>query len=160
MAEFILFGISVALSFAAWAAVSYRYIWPHVRINPLADATRPLLYFQLFRFVGASFLIPGVAGVGLPHAFAAPGAYGDLTAVALAWIALLLLRTSMAPAALWVFNLWGAIDLLFAFYQGIFDPAFHPSALGATFYIPTVFVPFLMCTHVMMFSLLLKSRRS
>lgn len=159
MADFILFGISVALSFAAWGAVCYRYIWPLIRIKALADAARPLLYFHLFRFVGASFLIAGVAGEGLPRAFAAPGAYGDLTAVALAWIALVLLRTGAAPASLWAFNLWGSVDLLFAFYQGIFDPAFHPSSLGATFYIPTVFVPFLMCTHVMMFALLLKSRR-
>ncbi|KAA0069976.1 hypothetical protein [Tardiphaga sp. P9-11] len=160
MAEFILFGLSVTLSLAAWGAVCRRYIWPRIRGEGLSDACSPLLYFHLFRFVGASFLIPGVAGPGLPHAFAAPGAYGDLIAVALAWIALALLRTNVSVAALWIFNVWGAIDLLYAFYGGIFDPAFHPAALGATFYIPTVGVPFLMCTHVMMFMLLVKAIRN
>jgi len=94
----------------------------------------------------------------LPRAFAAPGAFGDLFAVVLAWVALILLRRPAGYAALWLFNLWGAGDLLFAFYQGLFDEDFHPSALGATFYIPTVYVPLLLCVHFMLFALLLRAR--
>jgi len=94
----------------------------------------------------------------LPRAFAAPGAFGDLFAVVLAWVALILLRRPAGYAALWLFNLWGAGDLLFAFYQGLFDADFHPSALGATFYIPTVYVPLLLCVHFMLFALLLRAR--
>jgi hypothetical protein len=158
MNDFMLFGISVALSFLAWGAVCYSYIWPRLKAYPIAEAATPLLYLNLFRFVGASFLIPGVAGSTLPRAFAAPGAYGDLIAVALAWVSLILLRGRAGTAALWAFNIWGAGDLLLAFYQGIFDPTFHPSSLGATFYIPTVYVPLLMLTHVMMFLMLLRRR--
>ena len=88
----------------------------------------------------------------------APGAFGDLFAVVLAWVALILLRRPAGYAALWLFNLWGAGDLLFAFYQGLFDADFHPSALGATFYIPTVYVPLLLCVHFMLFALLLRAR--
>ncbi len=62
MNELMLFGISVALSFLAWGTVCYSYIWPRLRVLPLAEAARPLLVLHLFRFVGASFLIPGVAG--------------------------------------------------------------------------------------------------
>ena len=159
MNDLILFGLSVVLSFLAWGAVCRRYVWPRIRTETLADAVRPLLHFHLFRFVGASFLISGVAGAGLPQAFATPAALGDLAAVALAWSALLSLRTAAAPAMLWLFNLWGTADLLFAFYHGVFDPDFHPASLGAAFYIPTVLVPLLLCTHVMIFALLLRSAK-
>jgi hypothetical protein len=156
MNEFVLFGISVALSFLAWGAVCYTYIWPRLNAYPISEAARPLLYLNLFRFAGASFLIPGVTGSGLPRDFAAPGAYGDLIAVILAWAALALRRGVAGNAALWVFNLWGTGDLLFAFYMGLFDPDFHPADLGATFYIPTVYVPLLLCAHFMIFVLLLR----
>ena len=158
MNDLMLFGISVGLSFLAWGAVSYHYIWPRVNAYPISEAVRPLLYLNLFRFAGASFLIPGVTGAGLPREFAAPGAYGDLIAVALAWAALVLRRGSAGIAALWAFNLWGTGDLLFAFYKGLFDPDFHPGDLGATFYIPTVYVPLLLCAHFMIFVLLLRPR--
>jgi hypothetical protein len=158
MAELMIFGISVALSFAAWGAVCYRYIWPFIRSRSLPDAAAPLLYINVFRFVGASFLVPGVAG-SLPRSFAVAGAFGDLFAVILAWVALMLLRKRAGYAALWIFNLWGAADLLLAFYQGLFDANFFPSALGATFYIPTVYVPLLLCVHLMLFVLLLRASR-
>jgi hypothetical protein len=64
--------------------VCYSYMWPRVKVYPISEAARPLLYLNLFRFAGASFLIPGVPGPGLQREFAAPGAYGDLIAVALA----------------------------------------------------------------------------
>jgi hypothetical protein len=156
MEEFVIFGLSVALSLAAWGIVCATYVWPWVRGRPFAEAVRPLLVLHLFRFVGASFLIPGVAGSTLSRDFALPGAYGDVLAVLLAWVALALLRHAAGTVALWVFNVWGSLDLLFAFYKGAFGPGFHPSDLGATFYIPTLYVPLLLCVHVMIFVLLLK----
>ena len=122
----------------------------------MAEAARPILILHLFRFVGLSFLIPGVAGSGLSRAFAEPGAYGDLLTVLLAWVALGVRRHSAGVAALWAFNVWGTLDLLFAFYKGAFGPGFQPASFGATFYIPTVYVPLLLCTHVMLFALLLR----
>jgi hypothetical protein len=156
MNEFTIFGLSVALSFLAWTFVCYNYVWARLQTLAPSEAVRPLLVLHLFRFVGASFLVSGVTGSNLPRAFAAPGAYGDLIAVCLAWAAIALGRGPLALTALWIFNLWGTGDLLLAFYQGLFDPDFHPSSLGATFYIPTVYVPLLMCTHVMIFVILLR----
>lgn len=158
MDGFQLFGLSVALSFAGWAFVSVNYIWPRVRTRSVTQAAPLLLTFHLFRFVGASFLIPGVAGASLSADFAKPGAYGDLIAVGLAWVALFLLKRPAGIAALWVFNIWGFCDLLFAFYKGAFGPGFEPGFLGATFYVPTLYVPLLICTHIMMFNMLLGSR--
>jgi hypothetical protein len=155
MNGFLLFGLSIALSFGGWAFVCINYIWPKIWFMTISQAARPLLAFHLFRFVGASFLIPGVAGASLSKDFAKPAAYGDLIAVGLAWVALALLNQKSGVLALWVFNIWGLGDLLFAFYNGIFGVGFEPGFLGATFYIPTVFVPPLICTHVMIFKLLL-----
>lgn len=151
-----LFGLSVVLGLMAWAAVCVTYVWPWVGRKPLAEAARPLIMLHLFRFVGASFLISGVAGPTLSSDFAAPSAYGDLFAVVLAWVALATLRRSGGVVALWVFNVWGTLDLLFAFYKGTVGGDFQPSDFGATFYIPTLYVPLLLCSHFMLLVLLLR----
>jgi hypothetical protein len=157
MTSLLLFGISVALSFVAWAAVCRSFLWPHIRSLPLHEAVRPILLLHVFRFVGAAFLIPGVVGPALSLAFAAPAAYGDLVAVGLAWLALMLGRRPIARLALWLFNVWGTLDLLFAFYQGLVGVGIQPSSLGAAYFIPTVLVPLLLCTHVIVFVLLLRA---
>jgi hypothetical protein len=154
MFVFFLFGLSVALSFAAWAFVCVIYIWPYLISKRPSEAVRFLICFHLFRFVGASFLIPGVAGSALPSEFAAPGAYGDLTATGLAWIAVALQNRTGGVTAVWIFNVWGTADLLFAFYRGLTVAGFEPGFLASTYFIPTVFVPFLICSHVMIFMLL------
>lgn len=51
----------------------------------------------------------------------------------------------------WVFNIVGTVDLLYALS--------HPDAvpsLGAAWYIPTFFVPLLLITHFMIFARLLR----
>ncbi len=113
-----LFGISVVFSFAAWGVVTARYVWPKLRILPQQDALRPLLTLHAFRFIGLAFLVPGVVAPELPAAFARPAAYGDVIANILALLALAVLRTSWGTAAVWLFNLCGTADLLYAFYQG------------------------------------------
>ena len=87
--------------------------------------------------------MPGVVAPTLPSAFAIPAAYGDLTACLLAIIAVWALsaRAPWAIAAVWLFNLEGTIDLLFAFYQGLIAIGLPPGSLGAAFYIPTLIVP-------------------
>jgi hypothetical protein len=159
MNPLLLFGVSVTLSFLAWGAVCRCFIWPRIRSLPLHEAVRPILLLHLFRFVGAAFLIPGVVRPDLPLDFAAPAAYGDLAAVGLAWLALALGRYHGLRLPLWVFNVWGTLDLLFAFYQGLFGVGIQPASLGAAYFIPTVLVPLLLCTHAMVFVLLLKSAK-
>lgn len=156
--EFLLFGLSVALSFGAWGYISFNYALPCLNRRSFSSAARAILIVNTFRFVGASFLFPGVAGLTLPSSFSVPGGFGDLLAVVLAWVSLFLLNRPAGIVALWVFNVWGTVDLVFAFYQGIFGANFRPSALGATFYIPTVYVPMLFCAHAMLFIFLLRPK--
>ena len=94
----------------------------------------------------------------LPSAFAAPAAYGDLFAAILAVLAIWSLSARAWFAT--VFNVWGAADLLVAFYQGLLGVRIDPASLGAGYFIPTVVVPPLLVTHGLMFWLLLRKPSS
>jgi hypothetical protein len=115
-----LFGLSVLLSFVAFGIIAKLYIVPKLRAKHRQDAVLPLVVLHTFRFVGLSFLVPGVVSPSLSPAFAAPAAYGDLIATILAITATfaLLARARWAVAVVWLFNTWGTGDLLYAFYAG------------------------------------------
>src|SRR5215475_3094097 len=113
-----LFGISIAFSFIAWGIVTARYFWPELRGWSRIDALRPLLMLHSFRFIGLAFLVPGVVAPELSGAFARPAAYGDLIAAVLALLALMTLRSRLGILFVWIFNVWGTADLLYAFYAG------------------------------------------
>ena len=150
------FGTSVALSFVAWGIIAAQYLWPVLRSQPRARALRPLLLLHSFRFIGLAFLVPGVVSPDLPAAYARPAAYGDLIAAVLALLALAALPSRLGIVLVWAFNLWGTVDLLHAFYQGIFGVGLKPGQLGAAYFIPTVVVPLLLITHGLVFRLLLR----
>src|SRR5438128_656347 len=94
-------------------------ICPRARTMERDDALVALVVPHTFRFIGLSFLVPGVVSASLPSAFAAPAAYGDLVAAILAFVATISLskRVSYATMLVWLFNVWGTADFLFAFYQ-------------------------------------------
>jgi hypothetical protein len=157
-----LFGISILMSFLSFSIITRFYIWPRIRSMKPRDALIPLVVIHTTRFLGLSFLVPGVASESLPSGFAAPAAYGDLIAAVLAVIAIWAL-TARIPWALpfvWIFNVWGAADLLNAFYQGEIHYHINAGLLGAAYFIPSVIVPPLLVTHGLIFWLLLHSRRS
>jgi len=156
-----LFGLSILMNFVASGIVTRLYIWPWLRVMTREEALLPLMVPHMFRFLGLSFLVPGVVSASLSPDFARPAAYGDLVAALLAVVAVLALsaRASWALAIVWVFNLWGTIDLLYAIYQGEIGVRIGPGSLGAAFFIPTVLVPPLLVTHALIFRLLLRRRQ-
>jgi len=153
-----LFGISAVMSLVSASVVAALYVWPWVgaldRKRALIVLVMPHLFF---RFIGLSFLIPGVVSPSLPPAFAVPAAYGDFVAGIMAIIAVVGLATnvSWAVPVVWLFNIWGAADLLFALFQGV-HLQIDPGALGATFFIPTAIVPPLLVTHALIFGVLVR----
>lgn len=156
-----LFGLSVLMSFVAFGLVTKLYIWPRLRTLERDDALVPLVVPHTFRFIGLSFLVPGVVSPSLPSAYAAPAAYGDLVAAILAVAATVALsrRASSATLLVWLFNVWGAGDLLFAFYQGLFGVQLDARMFGAAFFIPTAVVPPLLIMHGLIFGLLVRPRQ-
>lgn len=155
-----IFGLSVLMSFVASGLVTILYIWPWLRTLDRKSALVVLVTPHAFRFIGLSFLVPGVVSHSLPSAFAVPAAYGDLVAALLAVAAIVALsrQGSWAMLAVWLFNMWGTADFLFAFYQGMFGTKFNPAMLGAAFFIPTAIVPPLMITHGLIFWILVRSK--
>ncbi|MBV8814720.1 MAG: hypothetical protein JO271_09530 [Verrucomicrobia bacterium] len=153
-----LFGLSVLMSFIAFGIVTGTYIWPRLQMARRDEALIALTVPHTFRFIGLSLLIPGVVSPALPSAFSFPAAYGDLVAAILAILTIwsLSARAGLATLMAWVFNLWGAVDLFVAFYQGLFGVRISPGWLGAAFFIPTVLVPPLIVTHGLMFWVLLR----
>ena len=154
MAPAALFGITTGFSFLVWGIVSVLYLWPQLRGQKASEAMRRLLLLHGFRFVGLAFLVPGVVSPDLPAAWARPAAYGDIVAAILALLALAGLKSSLGPVLVWLFNVWGSADLLYAFYQGN-QVGLEPGQLGAGYFIVTVLVPLLLITHVLVFWLLL-----
>src|SRR5262245_50714425 len=155
-----LFGLSVLVNFVAFGLVTGLYIWPRIRILRREDALTALLLPHTFRFVGLSFLVPGVVAASLPSAFAAPAAYGDLIAafLAIAAVFALVKRVFWAIQLVWLFNVWGAGDLLNAFYQAQLRVGIDAGSLGAAFYIPTLVVPPLLIIHGLIFRLLVQTK--
>jgi hypothetical protein len=148
------------MSFAAFGIVAKPYIWPNLPAMGRDAALVALIVPHTFRFVGLSFLFPGVVSPSLPSAFAMPAAFGDLIAAVLAIISILALKVhwARAMAIVCVFNSWGAADLLFAVYQGQIGARIDAGALGAAFFIPTLVVPPLLILHGLVFRVLLSSR--
>ena len=151
------FFVSIAFSLVAWGMVTSRYIWPRLRLRRRHDALRPILTVHTFRFLGLAFLVPGVVSPNLPSSFAQPAAYGDLAAALLALVALMSLSSGAGVVLVWIFNLWGFIDLLNAFYRAG-SAGLIPGQLGAAYFIPTFVVPMLLISHLVTFRILLRDR--
>ena len=149
---------SIAFSVIAWGTVAARYIWPALRLRQGSEALRPLLILHSFRFLGMGFLVPGVVSPDLPRAFATAAAFGDLVAAALALLSLVSLQSPPGLLVAWIFNIWGSVDLVNAFYQAN-ATGLSPGQLGAAYFIPTLIVPLLLITHGLAFRVLLQHRQ-
>jgi len=145
------------LSLVSSGVAAALLVWPALRTLDSGTALLWLIAPHMFlRFIGLSFLVPGVVSASLPKQWALPAAYGDSAAGVLAIIATTALAAgaTWAIAVVWIFNVEGAVDLLYAFYEGA-RIKLDPGSLGAGFYIVTAIVPPLLVTHALIFLLLL-----
>jgi hypothetical protein len=158
----IIFQIQLALGYLPWLLLFVTYLWPRLRAMDSVAAHRLIATLHSFRFFGLVFLVPGVVGPGLLPGFAASAAYGDLAAGLLAMLALLSVR--VRPLFLMfvvAFNVVGAADLILNYVHGVrLDLPGAAGALGAAYWIPILYVPILMITHVAALRLLLLRRIS
>ena len=158
MNAFALFGASTLASFISSVVAARLFVWPWLRKTEPNRALSALVAPHMFlRFIGLSLLVPGVVSPLLPAGFAIPTAYGDLVAGVLAIVATIALvnRTTWATTSVWLFNVWGAADLLLGFYHGR-QAGLQPGMLGAAFFIVTAVVPPLLVTHALIFRLLVR----
>lgn len=155
-----IFGLQLVLGYVPWLLLGGLAL-PRLRAMDPVQLQRAIAVLHSFRFFGLVFLVPGVVGPELPAGFAASAAYGDLAAGVLAMLAL---ATYRVRPLFWplvaAFNLVGAADLLLNYYHGVaLGLPERAGALGAAYWIPVLYVPLLMITHVAALSLLVRARR-
>jgi len=153
--------ISYAVAFIVFGLIAKWYIWPRIRDRPPKTALPPFLLYACLRVNGLMFLMPGLVSPELPQAFAMPTAYGDLTATLLALIALACLRYESRAAVpmLWLFNVVGILDLIYALISSI-KAHVDPALLGVSYYLAVLNVPAMAVVHVMIFAYLLRALAS
>src|SRR5215510_9294295 len=100
------------------------------------------------------FLRPGAIYSGMSAQFAYPAAFGDLITAVLAFMAIpFVLRGSVfAKSLVWVFNVFGTVDLLVAIVTVTIYNA--PVAMGSAYWILAFWVLLLLVTHYVTFILL------
>jgi hypothetical protein len=152
------FNIHLVLGYVPWLLALGTYILPRLKAMGQFEAQRAIATLHSFRFFGLVFILPGVIGPNLPIAFGNFAAYGDFATGILAMLALL---TARIRPLFWTFivafNAVGAADILIDYYHGNqFDLANLSGQLAATYWIPILYVPILMITHVVAFYLLLR----
>ncbi len=152
------FVLSVAGALLTSVVVAILYVWPLVRAMPRHEALRLLAAFHAFRFLGMNFMVTGFVSAELNANFAGEVGWGDLIAATLALISMAALswRWPIAIPIVWIFNVWGTLDLLNAYYVGA-TKIQSPGLFGAGIYIPALYVPLLLVSHVLVFMLLLKA---
>lgn len=157
-----IFGIQLVLGYMPWLLVLGAYVLPRLRSMDHVRGQRAIATLHSFRFFGLVFLLPGVVGSDLPAGFATSAAYGDFATGMLAMLALLTVRVR---PLFWLFvvafNVVGAADLLINYYHGAqFGLPQQAGQLAAAYWIPILYVPALMITHVLAFYLLVRRLRA
>jgi len=149
------FSTSYAVAFLVFGLIGKWYLWPAIKDRAPKIALTPLLLYACLRVNGLMFLMPGLVSPELPGAFAVPTAYGDLTAVALALLALICVRTENAAATpmVWLFNIVGLLDLIYANISTFKDHV-DPTTLGVSYYLAVLNVPAMVVVHVVIFAYL------
>jgi hypothetical protein len=132
------------------------YLMPQLgRLRP-RTVLIPILLLHSLRHLGLMFLTRGATYPGLPPQFAYPAALGDLLTAVLAFVAIFFVSRNSAYARplVWVFNVFGSLDLLDAITLATIYNA--PEFMGPAYWIPAFWVPALLVTHYITFIILTK----
>lgn len=152
-----IFRIQLVLGYVAWLLAFSVYLWPRLKAMDTIAAQRAIATLHSFRFFGLVFILPGFVG-NLPAGFAPFAAYWDLATGVLAMLALISVRVRpLFWTFVVAFNLVGIVDLVLDYFHAtqLNLPAIA-GQLGAAYWIPILYVPLLMITHIAAFRLLLR----
>jgi hypothetical protein len=127
------FFISYAVAFLAFSLIGKWYLWPAIKDRSPRIALTPLLLYACLRVNGLMFLMPGLVSRELPRAFAVP--------------------------MVWVFNIEGLLDLIYANISTFKDHV-DPTYLGVSYYLAALNVPAMVVVHVLIFTYLLRRPQS
>ena len=142
------------------ANTTILYVAARLYLLPLVPRVRPqqilvpILLLHSTRHLGLMFLTRGATFPGIPSQFAYPAAFGDLITAVLAFAAIpfVLRNSGLAKPAVWIFNIFGTLDLLAAITTATIYNAL--GTMGPAYWIPAFWVPLLLVTHYVTFVLL------
>ena len=109
-----IFWLQILVSLGVFSLVVIWYVWSQLIKLSRSSALTPLLWVQVFRYVGMALLVKGMVDPRLPHGFLSSAAYGDLIAAALSLASIFALRSNWRGAIplVWVANMWGFFDTM------------------------------------------------
>ena len=147
--------VNLLFGTVVFAAAAKIYVLPKLSVWRPETVLVPILLLHSQRHLGLMFLAGGAVYPGMPAQFAWPAAIGDFITALLAFVAIpLTLRDfQSAKIALWVFNIFGALDLVIAIVLANVFQA--PPFMGAAYWIPSFWVPALLVTHYIAFRILI-----
>src|SRR6266508_1799016 len=108
--------LNVIANTAIFYVAARLYLLPLVpRIRP-QQILVPILLLHSMRHLGLMFLTRGATFPGMPPQFTYPAAFGDLLTAILAFAAIpfVLRGARLAKPAVWIFNIFGTLDLISA----------------------------------------------
>ncbi len=148
-----IFQTHLVLGYLACLLCFGTYILPGLKLMDSFNAQRVIATIHSFRFLGLVFILPGVVGANLATSFATFAACGDFATGMLAILALLAVRRRpLFWSFVVAYNLVGATDILVDYYHAIrIGLPYMAGQLGAAYFIPIIYVPMLMITHVAAF---------
>ena len=120
----------------------------------------PILLLHSLRHLGLMFLTDGAIYPGMPPQFAYPAAVGDLVTALLAFASIPAVANSWTTGRplVWVFNIFGTLDLLLAITLAtVYEVPVH---MGPAYWIPAFWVPALLVSHYVVFVVMLARRRA
>jgi hypothetical protein len=146
--------VNLILSTVVFYVAARIYVLPRLgQIRPQTILI-PILLLHSLRHLGLMFLMRGAVYPGMPPEFAYPAATGDfitsmLAFAAIPWVAM---NLRVGKSLVWVFNVFGTVDLIAAITLATIYNA--PIYMGAAYWIPAFWVPALLVTHYITFIVL------
>ena len=146
-----------AMSLLAWSIIARVHLLPWLEGRSQRAALAVVVTPHMFRHVGAMALLPGIGDV--PAAWSVPLAWGDGITAALAAVAMIALHRAWrhAIAVVWVFNVFGLLDMLHNGYNAA-TLGIAPR-LGVIAFVVAFVVPGMLVAHILVFRLLLRPAR-
>jgi len=137
-------------------AAARLYLLPRLGELTPRSVLLPILLLHSLRHLGLMFLTRGAVYPGMPPEFAYPAALGDLLTALLASASALAVAKNwkVGRSLVWVFNIFGTLDLLVAITSATIYHA--PVYMGPAYWIPAFWVPALLVTHYITFVVLWK----
>jgi hypothetical protein len=135
------------------------YVGPRLSNLRLSQALVVLLFIHSFRHIGLTILIPSIVDSGIENPFINQYAFGEYFTAALAVACLLGLTVQLRGSIylVWMFNVIGTSLVIYAWIQFyIIDITQY--RLGTFWFIPTFFMPALLVSHYVIFSMLIKRK--